>query len=140
MGWSRSYLVFQLAIKMDALEQYLKIEKLDPAEVSDASITHKEEKYNTMNQMYSEVEGHGKSFIKEAKDVSMRPPPGGNVSVPPGGRVMSPLGGSTSSTPGGSTFQYISRVQTTSTLTMHYIFTRLNENDKLPVHSKITFF
>ena len=60
----------QLAIKMDALEQYLKIEKLDPAEVSDAAISHKEEKYGSMNQIFSEVEGQGKAFIKEAQKVS----------------------------------------------------------------------
>ena len=54
---------------MDALEQYLKIEKMDPTEVSESSIKHKEEKHCQMNQHYKEVETNGKSFIKDAKDV-----------------------------------------------------------------------
>ncbi len=60
---------FQLALQMDALEQYLKIEKLDPSEVSESSVKHKEQNYSTMNQQFSEVETKGKAFIKDAKDV-----------------------------------------------------------------------
>ncbi len=54
---------------MDALEQYLKIEKMDPTEVSESSIKHKEEKHSQMNQQYKDVENNGKAFIKDAKEV-----------------------------------------------------------------------
>ena len=59
----------QLAIEMDALEQYLKIEKMDPSHISDTSISHKEEKYATMDDSFRTVEAKGKLFIKEAEDV-----------------------------------------------------------------------
>ena len=55
---------------MDALEQYLKIEKMDPTEVSESSIKHKEDKHTQMNHQYKEVENNGKAFIKDAKDVN----------------------------------------------------------------------
>ena len=54
---------------MDALEQYLKIEKMDPTEVSESSIKHKEEKHVEMNSQYKDVENNGKAFIKDAKEV-----------------------------------------------------------------------
>ncbi len=60
----------QLALEMDALEQYLKIEKLDAAQIPDSSVKHKEAKYNDMSSSYGEVESKGKTFIKEAEDVS----------------------------------------------------------------------
>ena len=55
---------------MDALEQYLKIEKLDPAQVSEHAIQHKEQKYNEMNSNMSELQSKGKNFIQEASTVS----------------------------------------------------------------------
>jgi hypothetical protein len=55
---------------MDALEQYLKIEKLDPAQVSEQSIQHKENKYSEMNSNLGELQTKGKSFIREASEVS----------------------------------------------------------------------
>ena len=54
---------------MDALEQYLKIEKLDPAQISDSSVQHKELKYNEMSQEYVDVESKGKTFIEQASKV-----------------------------------------------------------------------
>ena len=70
-----SYVTFhkkaqQLAIQMDALEQYLKIEKIDATQIPESSIKHKELKYNEMSEHYSEVENKGKSFIDEAQKVS----------------------------------------------------------------------
>lgn len=61
---------FQLAIQMDALEQYLKIEKMDPTQITDGSIKHKETKYSEMSSQFKEVENKGKSFIKDASEVS----------------------------------------------------------------------
>ena len=55
---------------MDALEQYLKIEKIDPSQITDGSITHKEKKYGEMSSEYTEVETKGKAFIKDASAVS----------------------------------------------------------------------
>ena len=55
---------------MDALEEYLRIEKLDPTQVSDAAIKHKEESFSHLNSGYTEVEHKGKHFIKEASEVS----------------------------------------------------------------------
>jgi len=60
----------QLAIQMDVLEEYLKIEKLDPTQVPDAAIKHKEESFVKMTNEFSSVENSGKQFIKEANDVS----------------------------------------------------------------------
>ena len=60
----------QLAIQMDVLEEYLKIEKLDPTQVPDAAIKHKEESFVKMTSEFSAVESSGKQFIKEASDVS----------------------------------------------------------------------
>ena len=62
--------MFQLAIKMDALEQYVKIEKIDATAIIDESVTHKEKKYSEMSTEYKVVEGSGKTFIKEAAEVS----------------------------------------------------------------------
>ena len=56
---------------MDALEQYLKIEKLDATQVTDSAIQHKQEKYNNMSQQHSEVENKGRTFIKEASEVTL---------------------------------------------------------------------
>ena len=61
----------QLAIQMDVLEEYLKIEKLDPTQVPDAAIKHKEESFAKMTSEFSSVENSGKQFIKDANDVSM---------------------------------------------------------------------
>ena len=61
----------QLAIQMDVLEEYLKIEKLDPTQVPDAAIKHKEESFAKMTNEFSSVENSGKQFIKDANDVSM---------------------------------------------------------------------
>ena len=61
----------QLAIQMDVLEEYLKIEKLDPAQVPDAAVKHKEESFAKMTNEFSAVESSGKQFIKEATDVSI---------------------------------------------------------------------
>jgi len=60
----------QLAIQMDALEQYLKIEKIDATQIPESSIKHKEVKYNEMSEHYSEVENKGRTFIDEAQRVS----------------------------------------------------------------------
>ena len=60
----------QLAIQMDALEQYLKIEKMDPSQITEQSIKHKESKYGEMSSQFGEVESKGKQFIKEASEVS----------------------------------------------------------------------
>ncbi len=65
----RFWFLFQLALQMDALEQYLKIEKMDPTEVSESSIKHKEEKHSQMNSHYKDVETNGKIFINDAKEV-----------------------------------------------------------------------
>jgi len=54
---------------MDVLEEYLKIEKLDPTQVPDAAIKHKEESFVKMSDEFSAVENSGKQFIKEATDV-----------------------------------------------------------------------
>ena len=54
---------------MDVLEEYLKIEKLDPTQVPDAAIKHKEESFVKMTSEFSSVETSGKQFIKEATDV-----------------------------------------------------------------------
>jgi len=59
-----------LAIQMDALEQYLKIEKMDPTQITEGSIKHKETKYSEMSSKFSEVESKGKAFIKEAEDAT----------------------------------------------------------------------
>ena len=61
----------QLAIQMDVLEEYLKIEKLDPTQVPDAAIKHKEESFVKMTDEFSSVESSGKQFVKEATDVRM---------------------------------------------------------------------
>jgi len=71
-----SYVVFhkkaqQLAIQMDVLEEYLKIEKLDATEVPDSAIKHKEDSFGKMSSEYSEVENRGKQFIKEAQEVKV---------------------------------------------------------------------
>ena len=65
------FFIFQLAIQMDALEQYLKIEKLDATQITDGSIKHKEQKYGEINKEYSEFETKGKTFINEASKVSL---------------------------------------------------------------------
>ena len=62
--------VFQLALQMDALEQYLKIEKMDPSQITEQAIEHKETKYSEMNSQFGDVESRGKKFIKEASEVS----------------------------------------------------------------------
>lgn len=57
---------------MDALEEYLRIEKLDATQVSDAAIKHKEESFTHLKSDYTEVESKGKHFIKEASEVGIR--------------------------------------------------------------------
>ena len=64
--------VFQLAIQMDALEQYLKIEKMDATQITDSSIKHKEQKYGEINTEFTEFETKGKTFIKDASEVSFK--------------------------------------------------------------------
>jgi len=54
---------------MDVLEEYVKIEKLDPTQVPDAAIKHKEESFVKMKDEFSAVESSGKQFVKEATDV-----------------------------------------------------------------------
>ena len=63
----------QLALQMDALEQYLKIEKMDPAEIGDDSIKHKQEKWNTMSNSYTDVESSGKKVIDQVVQVCVIP-------------------------------------------------------------------
>ena len=55
---------------MDALEQYLKIEKMDPAEIGEDSIRHKQEKWNIMNSNYSDLQRNGKSVIEQMGQVN----------------------------------------------------------------------
>lgn len=64
-------LVRQLALQMDALEQYLKIEKMDPAQISEDSVHHKEAKHSELSSSFTDVQGKGKAFIKEATEVSI---------------------------------------------------------------------
>ena len=59
----------QVAIQMDALEQYLKIEKVDPTQITDSSVQHKERKYSEMDQGVKDVETKGKRFITDVKQV-----------------------------------------------------------------------
>jgi len=70
VAWRCIFLCDQLAIQMDVLEEYLKIEKLDPTQVPDAAIKHKEESFVKMTDEFSAVESSGKQFVKEATDVS----------------------------------------------------------------------
>ena len=65
------YFHIQLAIKMDALEQYLKIEKMDASEITENAIKHKQEKWSEVSNNYTDVESQGKDFIKRAGDVSL---------------------------------------------------------------------
>jgi len=65
----------QLAVQMDVLEEYVKIEKLDPTQVPDAAVKHKEESFVKMSGELSAVESSGKQFIKDATDVSTARPP-----------------------------------------------------------------
>lgn len=53
---------------MDALQEYLRIEKLDASQVSDAAIKHKEDSFKHLSSDYTEVEHKGKHFIKEANE------------------------------------------------------------------------
>jgi hypothetical protein len=55
---------------MDVLEEYLKIEKLDPTQVPDSAVQHKEESFAKMSSEFTDVESRGKKFIKEATEVS----------------------------------------------------------------------
>jgi hypothetical protein len=55
---------------MDVLEEYLKIEKLDPTQVPDSAIKHKEESFAKMSSEFSDVESSGKKFIKDANEVN----------------------------------------------------------------------
>jgi hypothetical protein len=57
---------------MDVLEEYLKIEKLDPTQISDSAVQHKEESFAKMSSEFSDVESSGKRFIKDANEVSGR--------------------------------------------------------------------
>ena len=54
---------------MDVLEEYLKIEKLDPAQIPDSAVKHKEESFAKMSSEFSDVESSGKKFIKDANEV-----------------------------------------------------------------------
>ena len=62
--------VVQLAVQMDVLEEYLKIEKLDPTQVPDSAVKHKEESFVKMSNEFTAVESSGKQFIKDVSDVS----------------------------------------------------------------------
>lgn len=55
----------QLTTQMDLLELHLKLEKLDPAQVPDASIAQKDEAYKKMNVDWTEVEKLGQQFLAE---------------------------------------------------------------------------
>lgn len=55
---------------MDVLEEYLKIEKLDPTQIPDSAVQHKEESFAKMSSEFSEVENSGKRFIKDANEVT----------------------------------------------------------------------
>ena len=54
---------------MDVLEEYVKIEKLDPTQVPDSAVKHKEDSFGKMTSEFSAVESSGKQFIKDATDV-----------------------------------------------------------------------
>jgi len=56
---------------MDVLEEYLKIEKLDPTQIPDSAVQHKEENFVKMSSEFSEVENSGKRFIKDASEVCL---------------------------------------------------------------------
>ena len=79
---------------MDVIEEYLKIEKLDPTQVPDAAIKHKEESFAKMTNEFSAVESSGKQFIKEASDVrtstSFTPPPSPHTHTAASKQVYSP--------------------------------------------------
>ena len=53
---------------MDAIEQFLQIEKLDPTQVSDESMKHKESKYQEVVKNVDDLDGKGKTFIKDASE------------------------------------------------------------------------
>jgi hypothetical protein len=55
---------------MDLLELHLKLEKLDPAQVPDSSIAHKNEAFKKMNAEWTEVEAKGKQFVTDCGQVS----------------------------------------------------------------------
>jgi len=63
------WLGVQLAVQMDVLEEYVKIEKLDPTQVPDSAVKHKEDSFGKMTSEFSAVESSGKQFIKDATDV-----------------------------------------------------------------------
>lgn len=54
---------------MDVLEEYLKIEKLDPTQIPDSAVQHKQESFAKMSSEFSDVESSGKRFIKDASEV-----------------------------------------------------------------------
>jgi len=55
---------------MDALELYLKLDKLDPALVPESSVKHKDEAYKKMNADWTEVDNKAKQLLKDVTDVS----------------------------------------------------------------------
>jgi hypothetical protein len=58
----------QVAVQMDAIEQFLQIEKLDPTQVSDESMKHKESKYQEVVRNVGELDGKGRAFIRDASE------------------------------------------------------------------------
>ena len=64
-------MVLQLNTNMDLLELHLKLEKLDPTPVPDASIAHKEEAYKKMNADWADVEAMGKQFVTDCREVGI---------------------------------------------------------------------
>lgn len=56
---------------MDVLEEYLKVEKLEPSQVSDAAIHYKEQSVGRLNSEYVDVENRGKNFIKTVEDAKV---------------------------------------------------------------------
>ena len=56
---------------MDLLELHLKLEKLDPRPVPDASVAYKEEIFKKMNADWADVEAIGKQFATDCREVSI---------------------------------------------------------------------
>ena len=58
-------IIFSLSIP-----RYLKIEKMDPSQISDDSVKHKQSKFNEMSSEFKQVEDSGRKFISSAQQVS----------------------------------------------------------------------
>lgn len=59
-------------MQMDALDQFLQIEKFDPTQVLDESMKYKGSKYQEVIKNVDELDSKGKSFIKDASDAHVR--------------------------------------------------------------------